>query len=75
MIVRLNVPPLFFTLIGVVLLAAMTIAITDTNLDISNSIENTAWFMLGLVSFCVIMQIVMRFFPECNCDVKGGLDE
>ncbi len=70
--VRLFVPPLSFTFFGIVLIVISTIAFI--NLGAAGMLENIAWFMLGGVSFCILMQIGMHFAKECFCnpDVLEG---
>ena len=66
--VRLFVPSISFTFLGIVLVVISTMAFI--NLGASGVIENIAWFMLGGVSFCILMQIGMHFAKECHCDVN-----
>lgn len=72
-LVRINKPPVSFTFLGIFLLAIMIPYIIKFN--VGGSIENSAWFISGVVFFCVVVQILMYFLPECKCDAYSEVGE
>ncbi len=66
--VRMFAPSISFMFMGIFLLIITIPYIIKTN--IGGILENVVWFLCGAVSFCILMQIGMRFAKECLCDVN-----
>lgn len=58
----LHTPPLMFTFLGVLLIVFGTQILIK--LSVGGITENIAWVMIGAVSACVVLQILMHFLPE-----------
>lgn len=71
--VRLTVPPLPFTILGVLLVGFGIREII--RLNVGGPIESVAWFVVGVLFCCVLMQVLMHIVPEHFCKEKGRMGE
>ena len=71
--VRLTQPSFFFLSFGIVLFLFTTISVIDFN--VGGTIEKVFWFTDGMLAFCLLTQIGMRFANECLCDVNVATGE